>query len=158
MQEYIAARLRKTLEHEEQTAEDDDDCIIAEEAEMRTLFEEYTKDPSCAHKSEYAIQMHGLRKEYKSNRNFPMLASKRTEAINRNWFGVKKGEWHFEISRCPVLLMTVRIYCRRMLFPPWTQQCGENDNNKVFIRAHKAIRRCVKQHINPIHLIACKCR
>lgn len=109
MQEVIARKVRKTLACKEYLDEADE-CIIAQEAEMRSHFEEYLRDPSHVLKSEYAIQMHGLKKEYRNNHPFPGLESKKTEALHGNWFGVKKGEVSLKLNSPHAVLTQSHIH------------------------------------------------
>lgn len=100
IQEFITRKLRKALKRGESSAEHDN-TMKSQEEEMRYLCKEYISDSSQAQESDYVIQMHGLRKEYGNDRrSMPWVKSKKTVALQGNWFGVKKGKYILDIFTC----------------------------------------------------------
>lgn len=100
LQEFITKRLRKALTQRACSIEDDDANVYTEENHMRVLCKEYISDSSPENTLDYAIQMHGLRKEYGLGPCFPwLIKSKKTIALHGNWFGVKRGTCFSENHR-----------------------------------------------------------
>lgn len=91
LQEFIIKRLRKALTQRACSIEDEDANVYTEENHMRILCKEYISESLPEDTPDYAIQMHGLRKEYGLDPCFPWLRSKKTIALHGNWFGVKRG-------------------------------------------------------------------
>lgn len=82
------------MARKDSTGEEDDANIQSQESEMRAFSKAYISNSLPEQgKLDYAIQMHGLRKEYRVSNYMPWLRSKKTIALEGNWFGVKKGEY-----------------------------------------------------------------
>lgn len=91
MQEFITRKLVQALARKATSQKEEDGNIQAQESEMRSRCRAYISD-ALEGASEYSIEMHGLRKEYGTSNLFPWRKTKKTTALEGNWFGVRKGE------------------------------------------------------------------